>query len=37
MKQNLYAACLQYHKEHTWAQESSFKLSENVENENYIK
>lgn len=36
-KQNLYAACLQYHKEHKWAQDSSYKLLENISDENYVR
>lgn len=36
-KQTLYAACLQFHKEHIWAQEHSCKLVENMIDENYIK
>lgn len=36
-KQSLYAACLQFHKEHIWAQEYSCKLLENLIDENNIK
>lgn len=36
-KQNLYAACLQYHKEHPWAQEASCKIYAQIDDANFVK